>query len=100
MSSLTSNISPDVTIRWASDADAPALTRLAALDSKRLPSGALLVAEVNGEIWAALAPDSGSAIADPFRRSGDLVRLLTTRALQLTTSQAQVPVLRPAQVAA
>ena len=100
MSSFTSNNSPDVTIRWAAESDGPALTRLAGLDSKRLPSGALLVADVNGEIWAAVAVENGSAIADPFRRSGDLVRLLTTRACQLRKSQAQVPVLRPAQVAA
>lgn len=99
MSRATSHILPDVTIRWASEGDLRALARLAALDSKRLPSGALLVAEVEGEIWAAVAAETGSAIADPFRRSGDLVRLLTTRACQLRKSQEQAPVLRLAPAA-
>jgi hypothetical protein len=40
----------------------------------------VLVAEVGGELWAALEIDSGTAIADPFRRSGELVELLRLHA--------------------
>ena len=38
--------------------------------------GDVLLAEVGGELWAAVELDSGAAIADPFRPSGDLVDLL------------------------
>lgn len=63
--------------------DALALRRLAALDSAEVPSGALLVAEVRGELWAAVAVASGVAVADPFRPTAELVRLLRLRAEQL-----------------
>jgi len=77
-------VSPgSMTIRYASDGDAQALARLAALDSSRVPAGALLVAEVDGELWAAVAIGRGAAIADPFRPSGPIVELLRSRARQL-----------------
>jgi hypothetical protein len=69
-----------LTIRRADAADAGALVRLAALDSASPPTGAALLAEVGDEVWAALELDSGAAIADPFRPSGDLVDLLRLRA--------------------
>ena len=94
MSATTSYISQSVTIRWARPADLPALERVAALDSKRLPAGPMLVACVDGAIWAALSTLDGAAVADPFRLSGDLVGLLRTRASQLRDSQPQAPVLR------
>jgi hypothetical protein len=94
MSAKTSNISDGVTIRWALPADLPALERVAALDSKRLPAGPLLVAAVDGRIWAALSTLDGEAIADPFEPSADLVGLLRTRSSQLGDSQPRVPVLR------
>jgi hypothetical protein len=73
-----------VTIRPAFPDDAAALARLAALDSARLPAGPLLVAEVEGELWAAVPLAARDrAIADPFRPSGDLVVLLRQRARQL-----------------
>ena len=34
------------------------------------------MAEVGGELWAAVEIGSGAAIADPFRPSGELVDLL------------------------
>jgi hypothetical protein len=94
MSSTTSNISSGVTIRWALPADLPALERLAGLDSKRLPAGPLLVADVGGQIRAAFATLERVAIADPFHPTADLVGLLRTRASQLRDSQPQAPVLR------
>jgi hypothetical protein len=69
-----------LTIRRAHAADAVALGRLAILDSASPPTGASLVAEVDNELWAAVEVDSGAAIADPFRPSGDLVDLLRLRA--------------------
>jgi hypothetical protein len=94
MSATTSNNSKNVCIRWALPADLSALERVAALDSKRLPAGPLLVACVDGAIWAAFSTLEGTVIADPFVPSGDLVGLLRTRASQLRESQPRVPVLR------
>jgi len=69
-----------LTIRRADLADLAALDRLAALDSAAAPAGDVLVAEVAGELWAALELSSGRAVADPFRRSGELVELLRLHA--------------------
>ena len=69
-----------ISIRPARPADRPALERLAILDSAHLPSGDLLVSEVDGELVAALNPESGFAIADPFRPTADVVALLRMHA--------------------
>jgi hypothetical protein len=69
-----------LTIRRADADDAGALVRLAALDSSSPPTGDVLLAEVGDEVWAAVELDSGTAIADPFRPSGELVDLLQLRA--------------------
>jgi len=63
--------------------DEPALRRLAELDSRRVPAGEVLVAAVGGELVAALSVDGTAAIADPFRPTLGLVRLLGVRAAQL-----------------
>lgn len=80
-----------IVIREAAPADAPALVRLAELDSKPLPSGPLLVAEVAGEIEAALCLAGGAAMADPFRPTADLVSLLKLRAKQMHRSPTPQP---------
>jgi hypothetical protein len=69
-----------LTIRYATADDADAIRRLAALDSARQPRGAILVAEVAGEPWAAISLEDFHAISDPFRPSADLVWLLVQRA--------------------
>ena len=69
-----------LTIRRATAADAFALKRLSALDSAFPPTGDLLLAEMGSELWAAVSIDTGAAVADPFRPSGDLVELLRFRA--------------------
>ena len=69
-----------LTIRHATAADAFALRRLATIDSAAPPTGEVLLAEMGNELWAAVSVESGSAIADPFRPSGDLVELLRFRA--------------------
>jgi hypothetical protein len=65
-----------LTINLAHTTDMPELERLAALDSADPLSGDVLVGRVNGEMRAALSLRDGRAIADPFVRSADLVRLL------------------------
>jgi hypothetical protein len=72
-----------ISIREATLADSPAIEALATLDSSRRPHGRVLVAEVEGGIVAALPVDGHRAIADPFRRTSELVALLEMRAAQL-----------------
>jgi hypothetical protein len=79
----------DVTIRIAQPADARALHTLAQLDSRDALNGYVLVAEVAGELRAALAVSDGTAIADPFRPTAAIVSLLALRARQLRAGEAQ-----------
>ena len=73
----------DVVIRRSRSNEAGALAELALLDDAEMPAGPALVAEVDGSIRAALPLDGGRVIADPFRRTADLVALLEARAAQL-----------------
>lgn len=75
-----SYLPPNVTLRLAHPADGPALSRLAQLDSQALPPGPHLVAEREGRIDAALSLSSGGLVADPFRRTAELCRLLQDHA--------------------
>jgi hypothetical protein len=77
-----------VTIRRSQARDRDALERLALLDSRRLAVGELLVAEVAGELRAALPLTGGAAIADPFRPTAPLVSLLQMRAQQIRAADA------------
>ena len=70
------NATANISIRTAEARDYPTIWQVAALDDSSVPSGRLLVAELEGEVIAAVSLDSGRAIADPFRRSADLVALL------------------------
>jgi hypothetical protein len=79
-------------IRRAGAADAPALERLGSLDADRRTGAllgrlarrqAVLIAEVDGRLEAALALDGRVAVADPFRPSRVHAELLALRARQL-----------------
>jgi hypothetical protein len=69
-----------LTIRFATAADAPALARLAELDSSGAPTGEVLVAEVAGELWSALSLETGAAVSDPFHPSAESLLMLAERA--------------------
>jgi hypothetical protein len=71
-------------IRPAHAADAASLQRLAQLDSRRLPAGPHLIAELDGRAVAALSRRDGAAVADPFTHTADIVALLRRRADQLS----------------
>jgi hypothetical protein len=89
-----------LTIRRADAADSGALVRLAALDSASPPTGDALLAEVGDELWAAIELDSGTAIADPFRPSGDLIDLLRLRATLMHGAESKVERRGPARLLA
>lgn len=73
----------NVEIRFASPGDTVELERLRQLDSASPLDGFGLVAEVNGRLLAAIST-SGTVIADPFRRTAEVVDLLRLRARQLS----------------
>jgi hypothetical protein len=78
-----------VSIRRAGPHDAPALCRLAALDSAAPLRGEVLMAEVEGEALAALSLGDGSCVADPFAPTAQLVALLRLRRGQMLGTGAE-----------
>ena len=72
-----------LTIRRAAPADAPALARLAVLDSAPDLRGDVIVAEVAGELWAARSLTDGRVLRDPFRATSEAAALLALRAAYL-----------------
>jgi hypothetical protein len=77
-----------ITIRLSTPDDHLGLTRLAALDSADAPPpGQILLAEVDGELRAALSLTDGSAIADPFHPTLHIIELLRTHAAPEATSR-------------
>ena len=65
-----------ITLRVARPDDAPAVRRLAQLDSSRPPSGPVLLAVVGSEPVAALGVETGSVVADPFRPTAAVVAMM------------------------
>ena len=72
-----------LTIRQSLPSDADALTGLAELDSSRPLRQPALMAEVAGELWAAVSLHDHRVVADPFRPSGAVVPVLVERARQV-----------------
>lgn len=72
-----------IAIRRARDSDGPVLHDLAEVDSAEPLTGPVLVAVVEGRIWAALALEGERVIADPFLHTGSAVELLRLRVAQL-----------------
>lgn len=89
----SSNEHPDQTtaaFRLGEATDVEALERLAQLDSARPLKGAVLVAEMAGELLAAVSLDTGRHVADPFQRTADLVAVL-----ELWRRRSRAPRARP-----
>jgi hypothetical protein len=84
-----------LTIRHANASDEADLTRLATLDSSRLPSGELLVAELDGRLVAALSIDTGAAVADPFEHTAAIVASMRA---QVRGTRAPRPAVLPGQL--
>jgi hypothetical protein len=82
---------PAVTLRFACAEDDRALERLAQLDSARTPRAPQLVAEVGGQLRAALSLTDGAVVANPFDHTSELVNLLRARAAQLSGQRPKRP---------
>ena len=90
-----------VTIRLSYPDDEPSLWRLATLDSQPLSAGPHLVAEVDGQLWAAVSiAGDRSVIADPFHHTAALVRMLQDQAAALTRPRAVRPMPQSAPIVA
>jgi len=83
-----------IAIRAATSADAAALAHLAALDDRALPAGPYLLAETDGRLVAATGA-GGSAVADPFEYTAEVVDLLRARSRQLASPRRRVTRLVP-----
>ena len=81
-----------LTIRHATATDEADLIRLAALDSSRVPSGELLVAQVDDNLVAALSVDTGASNADPFEHTAAIVDSMRAH---LRASRAPRPAVLP-----
>jgi hypothetical protein len=73
----------EVVVRPARPSDAGGLERIAQLDGRRAPAGPAIVAEVDGELLAAAPLDGGPPVANPYRPTAGVLRLLELRAAQL-----------------
>jgi hypothetical protein len=71
-----SQLQSTLTIRPAGAADALPLVRLAALDSAEVPAAPVLLAEVGGQLRAAVSLWDDQAIADPFHPTADVLALM------------------------
>ena len=72
-----------VALRLCSVHDDDALERLAQLEGRPAPQGRFVLAEVDGQLVAALPLRSGEPLTDPFRPTAHLLPLLRLRAAQL-----------------
>jgi hypothetical protein len=98
-------LSDELAIRVSRASDGDALRRLGELDGKpalgrllsaRAAAGSVLVADVDGELVAAIALEGGRVAADPFRPSAGAAELLRLRASQLSVpKRTHRAVLRP-----
>jgi hypothetical protein len=80
----TATLEPEsITIRPLREEDVPAVELLAELEERVVPSGPLLLAEVEGTVEAAIGLEGGETVANPFSESEAAVSLLHVRAAQL-----------------
>jgi hypothetical protein len=73
-------VSPRVVLRSSRADDEEGVRALAERDSQPVPVGALIVAESDGRLLAALSLASGQAIADPFEPTAHLIAALRAHA--------------------
>jgi hypothetical protein len=79
----TTNTDTSIAIRRSRPEDAGPIWLLSLLDTRPMPPAPYLVAEIEGELVAAISLATEAVVADPFRRTADAVALLRLRAAQL-----------------
>jgi hypothetical protein len=72
-----------ISIRLAGRDEDAAIERLAQLTECPAPTGRTLIAEIDGEVVAALPLGGRQALVDPFKPSSEVRQLLALRAEQL-----------------
>ena len=72
-----------VPTRPADGTDERNIARLSELDERHVPTGYVLVAELDEAIIAAMPLNGGHTVADPQRSTADLIELLEVRSRQL-----------------
>ena len=77
---------PSVTLRLGRPIDAPALLRLAALDTAPPLNEPVLIGEASGRLVAAISLADARVIANPYEHSMAVVELLRARARQLSAA--------------
>src|SRR3954470_24903605 len=79
----------NLVVRRGSHADTDALAILAALDSARPLTGRTVVAELDGQIVAAVSLHDGRVVADPFVPTADVVEMLRVHTASARSSTAR-----------
>jgi hypothetical protein len=79
----------NVVVRRGRHADQHALAILAALDSARPLTGRSVVAELAGQIVAAVSLHDGRVVADPFAPTADVVEMLRVHTAGARSSTAR-----------
>jgi hypothetical protein len=77
-----------ISLRLAARGDDVALEQLTQLSGRMKAQGPWIVADVDGQVWAALPLAGGEPLVDPFRPTAELRALLSLRAKQLRTTSA------------
>jgi len=84
-----------ITLRLVDERDGDrSISQLVQLSGEARPEGPSLLAEVNGEPWAALSLKDGQLLADPFHPTTELGSLLVLRLAQLEARPHQPATLR------
>jgi hypothetical protein len=81
----------EISLRLAGPIDRAELERLAILDERPLPPAPHLVASCDGELTAALSLATGELVADPFRRTAEVQRLLLAHAAGARVEPGSLP---------
>ena len=67
-------------IRKAAESDAEAIRRLSELDSRKAPTGYVLIGEIEARPAVAISVEDGHVVADPFAPTAQLTAMVRMRA--------------------
>jgi hypothetical protein len=76
-------------IRPATDEDRELISRIASLDSSSPIEGPALIGEIDGVAVAVLSLSDGRVVANPFRRTAELVAVMRAQAKSMGVAHPQ-----------